>query len=101
MGTLFDDCPEYPDYAPTPRFTATINGTVVPLAIAAALYGLCPVTLIDHDHPPHDEHPVDLQTAKFTAVSSISSGGDVTVALTGVSATGEIGSLAPSIAIAL
>ena len=59
MGNLFQDDEEYPDYVPMPRFTASINGVAVPLAIAVTLYGLCPVVLHDHQHPPHDEQSVD------------------------------------------
>jgi len=103
MGTLFPDSDEYPDYTPMPRFTARLghDGPIVPLAIAATLYGLCPVVLEEHgqghEHPIHEDHrPVSYRVSAL-AVSSTSTGSMV--------ATPSSGSLAftgyaPSILVA-
>ena len=56
MGILFEDSDDYPDYLSMPRFTARIGDTVIPLAIAATLHGICPVVLEDHSHPAHEDH---------------------------------------------
>jgi len=76
MGTIFENSDEYPDYIPMPRFTATVNGVVVPLAVAATMVGLCPVELIDHEQPhtPHQSHnPVGMVTLYEVSSSGVSS----------------------------
>lgn len=82
MGNLFDHCDEYPDYVPLPRFTASINGVVVPLAVAGSLLGVCPVVLEEHGgHSPHTPHsdyaPMNLPTPAW-AVSSTTTSTSIT-----------------------
>jgi hypothetical protein len=99
MGNLFPDSDEYPDYKRIPRFTARlgVNGPGIPLAVAATIFGLCPVVIEDHAHPPHQEYNASIGYAPgFGAVSS-TGGNDVTVALTGVEARAEIGRMIPSV----
>ncbi len=96
MGTLFPDGDEYPDYVPFPRFTARLsNGQIIPLAIAATLYGICPVVLEDHAHPPEENHTVDLGYMPMGsgAISSSAAANSVTVNLTGVEGSMSVGSL--------
>jgi hypothetical protein len=79
MGSLFPHSDQYPDYAPMPRFTARLGheGSIVPLAIAATLFGLCPIVLEDHEHPIHEDHRPISYRVPALAVSSTSSGGSV------------------------
>jgi hypothetical protein len=77
MDTLFDNSDEYPDYVPLPRFTASINGVVVPLAVAGSLLGVCPVVLQEHGHSPHTPHhdyqPVNLPSPAWSVSSTTTS----------------------------
>ena len=99
MGTLFPGSAEYPNYEPFPRFTARLDhdGPIVPLAIAATLFGLCPVVLEEHGHPIHEDHrPVSYRVPAL-AVSSTSTG-----SITAAPSTGALGltGYAPTIVIA-
>lgn len=79
MGSLFPHSDEYPDYGPIPRFTARLGheGPIVSLAIAATLFGLCPIVLEDHEHPIHEDHRPISYRVPAVAVSSTSTGGSV------------------------
>jgi hypothetical protein len=89
MGTLFPSSDQYPDYEPLPLFTARLghNGPIVLLAIAATLFGLCPVVPEEHGHPIHEDHRPLSYRVPALAVSSTSSGDNGTVA----PSTGSLG----------
>lgn len=86
MVTLFPDSAEYPDFEPFPRFTARLghDGPIVPLAIAATLFGLCPVVLEEHGHPIHENHSPVSYRVPALAVSSMSTGSITATPSTGV-----------------
>ncbi len=94
MGNLFEDSDEYPDYLPMPRFTARIGDTVIPLAIAATLHGICPVVLEDHSHPAHEDHSPKNVRLNQISVSSTSSNSTIAVPAGSTSFTGYAPTLA-------
>jgi hypothetical protein len=105
MGTLFTDSDEYPDYKSMPAFWVpalasknAVKKVVMVFGIPIAFWTLCPENPDRHEHPPHQDHaPFGYVEPVATNVNSTTGGGDVTVGLTGVSATGYVGTVKPSI----
>jgi hypothetical protein len=78
MGNLFPDSEEFPDYKPMPRFRLGLNGPIIPLAIAGATFGLCPINIEEHGHAPHENHnPISYRAPAFAV--STSSAANMTV----------------------
>jgi len=90
MCNLFPP-PDYPDHRSIPTSLPTEKQSVATVALAGALYGVYPKHEEHEKHHPHTHSEEFDNGSAAVVLAPASRSSDVTVRLTGVSATGSVG----------